>query len=317
MTLPAPVLPAGEASTEPARRAEVDYAAASMAEGTIRAYRSDWSSFVAWCHQVAADSLPAHPASVAAYLASQAASGLKVSTVRRRAAAIAAAHRFAGHEPPTNAERVRVVLKGIARTHGSAPDQHDAITADQVAKMVRKIPATLSGLRDRALILLCFAGALRRSELVALDVEDLVRHRSGLLLRLRRSKSDQDGEGALVAILPGRKLKAIEAVDAWLEAAGISTGPVFRGVRGPNVLAARLSDDQVYAAVKRWASSAGIDPARVGAHSLRAGMATSAIEDGAPLAAVAKLLRHAKLDTTMVYFRAEDAFASHAARGVL
>lgn len=289
-----------------------------MAEGTVRAYRADWNDFAAWCQGQTAQPLPAEPDTVAAYLKQLALLGRKVSTIRRRAAAIAAAHRIAELEPPTNAEWVRRVLKGIARTHGAAPEQHDALTSDRVARLIRKIPEfTLSGRRDRALILLCFAGALRRSEVVALDVEDLVRHRSGLLVRLKRSKTDQTGEGQVVAILPGRKLKAIEALDAWLAAADITSGPVFRGVRGSRILPGRLSDDQVYAAVKRWAPEAGIDPARVGAHSLRAGMATSAIEDGAPLAAVAKLLRHAKLDTTMVYYRAEDAFRDHAGKGVL
>lgn len=317
MPLPAMVAPTGGPLVDTAPRRAADYAAASLSPATARAYRADWSDFTVWCSRAGVEPLGAPPAAVAEYLAGLAAAGLKVSTIRRRAAAIAAAHRAAEREPPTNAERVRLVLKGIARTHGAAPDQHEALTADHVSRMARRIPDTLSGRRDRALILLCFAGALRRSELVGLGVADLVRHRAGLLVRIGRSKTDQEGEGQVVAILPGRKLKAIEALDAWLAAAGIAEGPVFRGVRGSRVLAGRLSADQVYEAVKRWAVAAGIEPARVGAHSLRAGMATSAIEEGAPLAAVAKLLRHAKLDTTMVYYRAEDAFRDHAGRGVL
>src|SRR3984885_1749568 len=129
--------------------------------------------------------------------------GTKASTLGRRIAAIRYAHKLAGFEPPTNSELVKVELRGIRRTVGAAPERKDAATADRIGDMIAMIPDTLAGLRDRALLLLGFAGAFRRSELVALTVADIADAKTGLLVTIRRSKTDQEGEGITIAIARG------------------------------------------------------------------------------------------------------------------
>jgi site-specific recombinase XerD len=294
------------------------FARSSKAQATLRAYRSDYADFCAWCERMHVSALPAAPETVAAYLASLADRGFKASTVARRAAAIGFVHRKRELEPPTNSELVRATLRGIRRHLGVTPDQKAALTDDLVAKMLRRIPTdTLTGQRDRALLLIGFAGALRRSELVALEVEDLQPHRKGMLLQIRKSKSDQEASGRVVAILSGSKLRPVAALDAWLEAAAIEAGPVFRAVRGDRVSTERLCDRQVARIVKARAAAAKLDPELFGAHSLRSGFVTTAVEKGAELATIAEHCRHAKLDTTMEYFRAEDAFRNHAGKRFL
>jgi integrase len=197
---------------------------------------------------------------VAAYLGAKASTGIKASTVRRRCAAIGDVHRRAGHDNPAAHAGVKATLAGIARTLGSAPAKKTALTADLLAKALRRIPEDLTGLRDRALILIGFAAALRRSELVALDVADIAHHPKGLVITIRRSKTDQAGAGCTKAIPHGRKLGAVRALEAWLAAACITQGSVFRGVRGPRVLGRRLCAHQVARIVQKRAAAVGLDP---------------------------------------------------------
>ena len=179
--------------------AEIDatmaYAEAEKALATRAAYASDWKDFSIWCHVRGATPLPAHVGIVGAYLSWLADSGRKSSTIGRRAAAIAYHHKMAGHEPPTNQEGVRAVLRGIRRTIGAAREGKAPATADVLKQMLALCPDTLIGKRDRALLALGFAGAFRRSELVALQVEDLVETPDGLRVAIRRSKTDQEGQG--------------------------------------------------------------------------------------------------------------------------
>src|SRR5450755_4012018 len=150
------------------------YTAAAQALNTTRAYASDWSQFQAWCDRYRLESLPASAAVIGLYVTSLAKRGLALSTIRRRAAAIARAHRQAEHLPATSDPRVLTVMEGIARVHGSAPHKKTALLRDPLLELVDRIdPSATVGLRDRALLLLGFAVGLRRSELVALAVEDL------------------------------------------------------------------------------------------------------------------------------------------------
>ena len=176
------------------------------------------------------------PGIVAAYLSSLADSGRKASTIGRRAAAIGYHHKMAGHEPPTGSEAVKAVLRGIRRTIGSAKQGKAPATADLIGQMVALCPDNMIGKRDRALLCLGFAGAFRRSELCALEVADLTEVPDGLRILIRRSKGDQEGQGQEVAIPRGYRLRPVEAVQTWLAAAEISSGPVFRAVaRGGKV----------------------------------------------------------------------------------
>ena len=191
-----------------------------------------------------------------AYLSSLADSGRKASTIGRRAAAIGYHHKLAGHEPPTNQEAVKTVLRGIRRTIGTTRAGKAPATADLIGQMLALCPDTMIGKRDRALLCLGFAGAFRRSELCALQVADLTEVPDGLRILIRRSKGDQEGQGQEVAIPRGYRLRPVEAVQAWLAAASISDGPVFRAVgRGGRVSHAALANDSAARIVKRYAPS--------------------------------------------------------------
>ncbi|WP_244669946.1 site-specific integrase [Kaistia sp. 32K] len=294
-----------------------DYADAESADGTRRAYASDFRDFHTWCRGVGAASLPASVETVAAYFAVLADRGLKVSTIDRRSAAIGWVHRRAGFEPPVNAETVKSVLRGIRRTIGEAKRQKAPATVDAIALMMRRVPKTLAGRRDRALLLVGFAGALRRSELVGLMVPDLERLPQGLILHIRKSKTDQTGQGHQIPIPRGGKLKVVESLDAWLAAANISDGPVFRAVHGDRVALVALSDRSVARIVQSYAAAAGLDGETFGGHSLRAGFVTSALSDGADLLKVMDVTRHRDMRTLKAYDRRAKAFKDHAGKGFL
>jgi integrase len=185
--------------------------------------------------------------------------------------------------------------------------------------MLEHVPAdTLIGKRDRALLLLGFAGAFRRSELVALTVADLIEAEGGFRVLIRRSKTDQEGQGQEIAIPAGGKLRPVEAIKTWLAAARIATGPVFRPVaKGGRVLPQPLTDRSVANIVKAYAAEAGLDPDLFSGHSLRAGFLTSAAEAGASLLKMAEVSRHASLDTLRGYVRRADLFRDHAGAAFL
>lgn len=294
------------------------YAIAGKSEATRRAYKSDFAHFSAWCAQRSVESLPASIETAAAYLAFLADTGLKASTITRRAAAISYVHRLRGAEPPTNAEPVKAVLNGIRRRTGVAVEQKAPATARALTRMLKRIPDTITGLRDRALLLLGFAAALRRSELVALNVADLTLSEEGAIVLIRRSKTDQEGAGHEIAVPAGKKLKPIDAVRAWLAAAGITEGPMFRPIgKGGRVIDARLTDRSVATIVKAHAKAAGLDEAQFSGHSLRAGFVTTALDDGADLFKVMDVTRHRSVKTLKIYDRRAKAFRDHAGKGFL
>ncbi|MGT2489218.1 integrase [Methylobacterium oryzae CBMB20] len=196
----------------------------------MRAYTADARVFQDWCAQFGFRSLPANPEAVAAFIVSEAEAGRAASTLGRRLAAIRYAHKLARAADPTDDEGVRAAMKGARRKVGVAPAQKAAATAEILAALLMRTPDTLTGKRDRALLALGFAGAFRRSELVALDVEDLREDPEGLRVLVRRSKVDQEGRGFEKAIPHGRFIRPVALVREWLDAAGIVSGPVFRPI---------------------------------------------------------------------------------------
>jgi integrase len=184
--------------------------------------------------------------------------------------------------------------------------------------MLDACPATLKGKRDRALLALGFAMAARRSELVALQAEDLAKVPDGYRVTIRRSKTDQEGQGASIAVPRGARPRPIEAVQTWLTAAGITAGSVFRPVtKGGIVGAAGLSASAVRSIVMAYARRAGLDPAAYGAHSLRAGFVTSAAAAGASVFKMQAVSRHRSMDVLAGYVRDADAFRDHAGAAFL
>jgi site-specific recombinase XerD len=234
-------------------------------------------------------------------------------------AAIRYFHRAAGHDTPTDDEKVKAVLSGIRRTIGAAPVRKRAATSDLVIAM-SATGASLRALRDRAIILLGFAGAFRRSELVALDVEDLEEAPEGLLVMIRRSKTDQEGIGRKVAISRGEIACPVAALRAWLEAAGIIEGAVFRRVfnkHAQRVTDRRLAARNVATIVKAAAAKLGLEAAAFAGHSLRAGFVTSAVKRGANLIKITDVTGHRSLEMLKTYSRDAEAFVGHAGAGLL
>lgn len=313
-----PAAPAGVPAIANSLASAAGYALAEKSEATRRAYRSDFDHFTSWCDQRQVEPLPASIDTVAAYFADLADGGLKASTIMRRAAAIGYAHRLRGVEPPTNAEPVKAVLRGIRRRIGTAVNRKAPATARLLVSMLKRVPDTITGKRDRALLLIGFAAALRRSELVALDVSDVELHERGIIIHIRQSKTDQEGEGQQVAVPTGRKLKPVETLQAWLTAGGIIEGPLFRPIaKGGRISAERLTDRSVADIVKRHADAAGLDPQIYSGHSLRAGFVTTALEDGADLLKVMDVTRHKEVKTLKGYDRRAKAFKDHAGQGFL
>lgn len=289
------------------------FAENATAPATRRAYRADFQTFAAWCDAHGVPPMAATASQVASFLADQAEAGVKASTLARRVAAIRYAYRLKGLEPPTGGEAVRTVLRGIRRTLGAAKDQKAPMTADILVELLRSIPDTITGKRDCALLALGFAGAFRRSELVALHVADLTETPDGLRVLIRRSKTDQDGEGQEIAVPNGTRLRPVQAVKDWLTAAGITGGPVFRRIRrGGHVTAEGLTDKSVADLVKAYAERAGIDAAKFSGHSLRSGFITSGAEAGASILKLAEVSRHKSMETLRGYVRRADLFKDHA-----
>lgn len=296
-----------------------EYLLADKSENTKRSYASDFKGFTAWCEAQGVSHMPAEPVTVARYVAWLADIGRKASTISRQTAAIRYAHKIKGFEPPTNVEGVKAVVRGIRRKLGTAPKQKAPATADAITDMLAQIPDdTLTGKRDRALLLLGFAAAMRRSELVALDVEDLEVAPEGIRVHIRRSKTDQEAAGHTVAVPRGTKLRPVTAVENWLHAAGITEGAVFRRIRqGGRLLPQRLTDQSVALIVKQYAKKAGYDADVFSGHSLRSGFVTSALETGADLLKVMDITRHRELRSLKIYDRRVKAFRNHAGRGFL
>lgn len=294
-----------------------EFAAAAKAANTLRAYQADWNDFRQWCtaHQFA--SLPAVPETVALYLTDRVRT-LKVSSLARRLTTINRAHQSAGQPSPATMQNAVVseVWKGIKRTVGAAQHGKKPFLTADLQHIIAELPHDLRGLRDQALLLTGFAGGFRRSELAAICVEDLETTPDGLIVRLGRSKTDQEGHGRAVALPYGAHPHTcpVRAVRAWLERAAITAGPLFRAIDRRGMLSHRpLHADSVGYLVKRSAGRAGLDTVDYAGHSLRAGLATQAAMNGAGELAIMKQTGHRSLATVRKYIREGTLFRDNAA----
>src|SRR3954454_18466153 len=195
-----------------------DYAEASLAEATRRAYRSDFEHFSEWSRGKRLSPMPASPRTLIAYVVDLSRTH-RISTIERRLASISAAHRLAGAPNPARHPSLRPVLEGLRREKGVAQEQKAPALTAQMKQISRRIPETLAGMRERALLLIVFAGALRRSELVALDVEDVSLCDEGIVLLIRRGKTDQQGRGRKVGIHSGEHELScpVRSLGVWLQ----------------------------------------------------------------------------------------------------
>ncbi|HEX4770473.1 MAG TPA: site-specific integrase [Bryobacteraceae bacterium] len=289
------------------------YTRKAKAENTRKAYRYDLEHFAAFCAHQNVPALPASAATIAAYLASMADEGLKPATMSRRLAAISKAHAAAGLETPTSMRHAIVAetWQGIRRTLGTAQVQKAACTTDYMKQMLAQVPDTLAGARDRALLLVGFAAALRRSELVALAVDGVQFVPEGMTISIRRSKTDQEQHGQKVAVTLGKTPETcpVRALKAWLKAASVESGPLFRAVnRWGQVQQTALTDQVVASLVKKYAQAAGLDADVFSGHSLRAGLATSAALAGAGERQIMRQTRHKSEAMVRRYVRDANMF---------
>jgi integrase len=285
----------------------------SLAENTRRAYLSDLGEFERW-----GGSIPATADSLAAYLADRA-DKLSVATLVRHLASISKAHAARGFENPARSELVRATLRGIRRTKGCAQREAKPLLRDDLLLVLDAMGNGLKDIRDRALLLIGFAGALRRSELVGLDVGDVEHVRQGIVLTLRHSKTDQDGAGRKIGIPFGRtRWCPVAALDGWLTASAINAGAIFRPVdRHGRIQGARLSGEAVSLVVRERIAAAGLEAARYSGHSLRAGLATSAAQAGVPTWRIKTQTRHASDAMLTRYIREGELFTENAAGALL
>lgn len=298
----------------------VELAKRASSTATKRAYASDFRIFCDWCADNGFESLPASPDTVALYITHQyKVLGRAASTIRRSMTSIRQAHKLSGHPVPIT-EVVRQVERGIRREAGTLPTQATPLTLRRLERVIGAIPGDFIGLRDRALILFGWSGAFRRSEIVGFSVSDIEYVDEGIICRLRRSKTDQAGEGRAVPIpyVDDKRLCAVRALRRWLVIAGIESGPLFRAV-GPAALMRMmwfasergLTAQSVSLIVKRRVSDAGYDPKTFSGHSLRAGFATSAASAGVAGRDIRKITGHASDHQFSTYIREGTHFINH------
>lgn len=308
------------------------YADQARAVNTRRAYGSDVRAFEAWCEARGETALPASPAAVLAYLIDHATT-LKVATLQRRLAAIRGQHAAAGFALDTSSAAFRDTWRGIKRAHGQPAAKKRPLMTVDLRRAVATLPDTLAGRRDRALILVGFAAALRRSELVGLEVTRregaawIEERPDGLVIHLGRSKTDQQGEGAEVGVPYGSNMETcpVRSYRAWIKAARLKEGPAFRPIdRHGRIGAEAVTDRAVARIVQRTVEAAALadgnspeearqQAAAYAGHSLRSGLATSAAANDAPGHAIQRQLRHKRFDTTSGYIRLGQLFRQNPA----
>ena len=300
-------------------QAEASFQAA-RAGSTLRAYAHDWQQFRLWCEPNGLIPLPASPQTVILYSTDLAKNQRKTwNTLSRRLAAISQLHSQAGFESPTRSWAVKQFLQGLRRELGVAPVRKKPVLVADLQEILQQIPDSLLGKRDRALLLVGFSGGFRRSELIGLNVEDLEATRDGMVVHIRRSKTDQEGEGRKLGIPAGAEETTcpIRALSDWSTAAHLSAGPLFRSVnRHGQVLGARLSGEAVAIVVKRYVQKLGYDPAQFAGHSLRSGLATSAAAAGKSERAIMNQTGHRSVATLRRYIREGNLFRENAAGGI-
>lgn len=287
--------------------------AGSISNSTRRAYQSDLAHFASWGGE-----LPASAATVAAYLAAHS-DTLSVATLMRRVATISKAHEVRHLSNPCRFEVVRATLRGIKRARGTMQRQAKPLIREDLFLVLEKLGGSAKDVRDRALLLLGFAGGFRRSELVGLDLADVEHVRQGLIVTIRFSKTDQEGAGRKLGIPHGRtRYCPVVAFDQWLAMSGVIAGPIFRPVdRHGRIHSERLSGEAVSLVVRACAAAAGFDPTGYSGHSLRAGFATSAAQAGVSSLKIRSQTGHASDAMLARYVRDSELFVGNAVGGLL
>jgi integrase len=312
-TLPSaiPVPPVPAAPHEELAHRAAKYARHTVTDSTTRAYEKDWPDFAGWCTVKELVALPATPATVGMHLTSLA-DRLAVATLTRRLAAISTKHRLAGHQIDTKAPQIHDLMRGIRREHGTAQRRVAPATTPLVQAMVATCDESLIGRRDRALLLVGFAAALRRSELVVLNVAEFSFVSRGMTVLVARSKTVQEQAGQSIGVVQtGTATCPVATLQGWLAAAKIEDGRVFRRINRHGQLGPALSDQSVALIVKRRAAMIGRKASDFSGHSLRAGLATAAASFGLEERVSMRQTRHVGV-TVRRYTRDGELFLQNA-----
>lgn len=285
------------------------YVKHALADNTRRAYRTDLEHYRAW-----GGTVPASPDSIAAYITAHAET-LSIATLQRRLVSIAKAHTMQDYADPVKSDVVKLTMRGIRRIHGKPQTQASALLKEDLTVMLSHITDTIKGKRDKALLLLGFCAALRRSELVAVQIQDMEFTAQGIILTLPRSKTDQSGIGRKIGIPKGRgRICPVMAVTDWLLHMGSENGAVFRAItKGGVISTISLSDRAVADIIKHYATKSGLNAERYSGHSLRAGLATSAAQHGISSWKIRAQTGHRSDAMLGRYIREGDLFTNNAA----
>lgn len=312
-------LPAGLTDVDAVRITEA--IAAARTESTRHVYALVWGQWERWCDARGIPALPGDPLALCAYLTERAEAGKATGTLDMACTAIRHVHRMCDADDPVASEAVRQVRRGLMRTCGAAPRRlARPLTVDEIRTIVSGIDRTTPiGIRDAAIILLGYASAARRAELVALTLADVEHQPAGLLLSIRQSKMDQEGHGQVVAVAHGQHAATdpVAALAAWSGVRGETPGALFTRIWASQVSLQPLSGHVVARMLRARAVAAGLDGTRITAHSLRAGHATAAALAGVPLDRIAAQTRHKDL-TVLVnrYIRPLEALATTSSRNL-
>ena len=291
----------------------------SKSNNTVRAYKSDFKDFGLFCAQNGFKSLPSEPKIVSLYLTDLSTKDAKMSTLKRRLVSIGVIHRLKGHYLDTKHPSIIENLMGIKRRKGSIQKRKKPILIKDLKLVINVIDEQkikdIKKLRDRSIILIGFSGGFRRNEIVSLDYEDLDFVEEGLKIQIRKSKTDQFGEG-LVKALPyfdNSQYCPVISIKKWLELSKITSGSVFRRfVKGSKLSENRLTDQTVALLIKEYLQLAGIDNKNYSGHSLRSGFATSAAESGAEERNIMAMTGHKSTEMVRRYIREANLFKNNA-----
>lgn len=291
----------------------------ALADSTFRAYKTAWKLFLEWCKQHGKVSLPAAPETVELYITDLAIKGQKVSTINKKMVAISKVHQFAGYDSPTWDQGVKATWKGIQRDIGLYQKGKEPLLIEDLKRMVILQPETLMGIRNRALLVLGFSAALRRSEIANIEVQHIQFVHEGIKLFLPKRKSDQAKEGTIIGLPFGSNPLTcpVRTIQKWLNAAGHQEGPLFRSIdRHGNLGENKMSGNGIALVVKRCCEEAGLDPVKFGAHSLRSGFATTAAAAGKSEKAIMSQTGHRTTTSLHKYIKHANLFTDNAAVGI-
>jgi len=291
----------------------------SKAINTVRAYKSDFKDFGLFCAQNGFKSLPSEPKIVSLYLTYLSTKEAKMSTLKRRLVSIGVIHRLKGHYLDTKHPSIIQNIMGIKRRKGSVQNGKKPILINHLRKIINVIDQLhsedIKKLRDRTIILIGFSGGFRRNEIVSLDYNDLDFVEEGLKIRIRRSKTDQFGEGSIKALpyFDNSKYCPVISLKNWIDISKISSGALFRRFsKGSRLLEHRLTDQTVALLIKGYLQLAGMDSKNYSGHSLRSGFATSAAESGAEERSIMAMTGHKSTEMVRRYIKEANLFKNNA-----